>query len=220
MGKYEGLGNFLKKEGHEVLELTFSEIEDILGFPLPKSAYVHRPWWANDENHVQARDGWLSAGYTSQAVDIISQKTRFKRVGIPVIKSPNIDKSLGKDTSPADFERFAQLSMSKYYGVDLSPGKKEEWPKLFDMVSPDDTVVGDAKYLSMVRGQYLPPAKLSVIAEHVWMLEKIEAPIRFLVFGNDRRVPEEWLKRYGHLNTSVEFFFLSNDGVLRKLNEG
>ena len=30
---------------------------------------------------------------------------------------------------------------------------------------------------------------------------------KFLVFGNDRRVPEEWLKRYGKLVKDVNFFF-------------
>lgn len=38
-------------------------------------------------------------------------------------------------------------------------------------------------------------------------MEKADSGIKFLVFGNDRRVPEEWLARYGHLAGDVQFFF-------------
>ncbi len=35
--------------------------------------------------------------------------------------------------------------------------------------------------------------------------------------GNDRQVPELWLKRYGHLASGVAFCFLADDGKLEKL---
>jgi len=50
----------------------------------------------------------------------------------------------------------------------------------------------------------------TVIAEHVWLLENTNADRKFLVFGNDRRVPEQWLERYGPLVRSVEFYFLDD----------
>ena len=87
------------------------------------------------------------------------------------------------------------------------------------MVSADCDIVGDAKYLTLVRGQRLPPAKFSVIAEHVWLLEKTGAPMTFLVFGNDRQVPELWLQRYGKLASGVSFYFLSDDGTLEALTD-
>jgi len=71
----------------------------------------------------------------------------------------------------------------------------------------------------MVRGKKLPPAKFSVISEHVWMLEKIDAETKFLVFGNDKRVPLEWLKRYGIFNNTVSFYYLSDNGKLELLNK-
>jgi len=101
---------------------------------------------------------------------------------------------------------------------ELRPRRKKGWPKLFDIVSGDYQIVGDVKYMSMVKGKALPPAKFSVIAEHVWMLEKIDAATKFLVFGNDKKVPEEWLKRYGKLVRSVKFYFLTEDGKLTELN--
>ena len=62
------------------------------------------------------------------------------------------------------------------------------------MVSEDYTVVGDAKFLTLVRNKKLPPAKFMEIAGHVWLLERLPAKQRFLVFGNQRQVPERWLK--------------------------
>ena len=35
--------------------------------------------------------------------------------------------------------------------------------------------------------------------------------------GNDRQVPELWLKRYGHLASGVAFYFLADDGKLEEL---
>jgi len=90
-------------------------------------------------------------------------------------------------------------------------------PKAFDLVSPDGSIIGDAKYFTLVKGQRLPPAKFSVIAEHVWLLEKTDASTRFLVFGNQREVPRLWLKRYGYLVAAVDFYFLSEDGALELL---
>ncbi|MFN2242037.1 MAG: hypothetical protein ACK2U2_07105, partial [Anaerolineae bacterium] len=84
----------------------------------------------------------------------------------------------------------------------------------WDMVSPDGDIVGDAKYFTLVHGQRLPPAKFSVIGEHVWLLEKTEAPTTFLVFGNDRQVPE----LYGSLVAGVSFFFLDDEGDLEQLS--
>ena len=91
-------------------------------------------------------------------------------------------------------------------------------PKKFDLVSEDGTIVGDAKYFDMVRGQNTPPAKFSIIAEHVWLLEKAHARVKFLVFGNNRRVPTVWLKKYGHLVQSVSFLFLHENGDLEMLD--
>ena len=119
--------------------------------------------------------------------------------------------------TPRAFEKVAQQRMSEYFGVPLAPGTVPGVPKEFDLVSPDGKIVGDAKYFTLVRGQRLPPAKFSAIAEYVWLLEKTGAPTRFLLFGNDRRVPELWLKRFGNLVSGVAFFFLDDDGTLEQL---
>ena len=117
------------------------------------------------------------------------------------------------------FEELARSAMSVHFGIPLTAGKAPGVPKEFDMVSPDGDIVGDAKYFTLVRGERPPPAKFSVIAEHVWLLEKTGASTTFLVFGNDRDVPELWLQRYGNLVSGVSFYFLTDDGVLEWLTQ-
>lgn len=131
----------------------------------------------------------------------------------PGIASRQMEKGL----SPGAFEALARQVMSAHFGVPLTAGEVLGVPKRFDLVSPDRRIVGDAKYLTLVRGQRLLPAKFSVIAEHVWLLEKTGASITFLVFGNDRHVPVLWLQRYGGLISNVDFYFLTDDGVLERL---
>lgn len=120
--------------------------------------------------------------------------------------------------TPALFERLAEQVLADYFQVSLTQRSVPGVPKRFDLVSADYTVVGDAKFYTLVNGESLPPAKFSVIAEHVWLLERTPATHRFLVFGNDRRVPELWLKRYGHLVRDVAFFYLTDGGDLALLN--
>jgi hypothetical protein len=117
----------------------------------------------------------------------------------------------------ARFEELARARLTEHYHTSLEPGSVAKIPKRFDFVSPDQQVVGDAKYYTLVGGLGLPPAKFSIIAEHVWLLERTAAPVQFLVFGNDRSVPVQWLKRYGHLAPQITFLFLADSSDLEDL---
>lgn len=125
--------------------------------------------------------------------------------------------TVGRPLTPRGFEVLARRVLIDHYGVTLSPGSVAGVRKEFDFVSGDGRIVGDAKYYTLVRRTQLPPAKFSVIAEHVWLLEKTGASIRFLVFGNDRQVPIMWLERYSNLVSGVTFYFLTDDGRLEEL---
>ena len=83
--KYESLELHLRSVPATVREVTlqFSELEQILGGPLPQSARTHRPWWANqkDSKSRPQAHAWLSAGFE---VDTVNQSggggwVRFKR---------------------------------------------------------------------------------------------------------------------------------------------
>ena len=117
-----------------------------------------------------------------------------------------------------EFQEHARLKMGAHFNVALKEHKPSGSPKKFDFVSQTEDIVGDAKYLTLVRRESLPPAKFMEIAGHVWLLEKLPgAKRRFLVFGNQRRVPEWWLEKYGTLLTTVEFYFLGENGTLDQL---
>jgi hypothetical protein len=58
-----------------------------------------------------------------------------------------------------------------------------------------------------------------IVDKHVWLLEKTGALVKFLVFGNDRQVPELWLKRFRRLVSGVAFFFRTDDGKLEALTK-
>jgi hypothetical protein len=79
MSKYEPLPQFLELARSSIKRLSFTEIERILGFKLPKSAYEHEAWWSNNATgHSHAR-AWLSAGWRTQDVDLGGRKVTFQR---------------------------------------------------------------------------------------------------------------------------------------------
>ncbi|WP_226087492.1 hypothetical protein [Mesobacillus sp. S13] len=77
-GKYLPIYNYLCSIKKKETTLSFKEIEELLGFPLPKSAYIHNAWWANDiGNHTQAKS-WLMAGWKTKNVDLRKTVTFIK----------------------------------------------------------------------------------------------------------------------------------------------
>lgn len=120
--------------------------------------------------------------------------------------------SVPKPFTYGEFEGLARRVLSAHYGRPLSTGSVVGVRKKFDFVSADGQIVGDAKYFTRVGGARLPPAKCSVIAEHVWLLERTRSPETFLVFGNDLEVPTLWLERWGNLLLNTKLYFPSDDG--------
>ena len=116
-----------------------------------------------------------------------------------------------------EFEKLARKTMSCHFGVRLIEKNPKGFPKKFDMVSVDESIIGDAKYLTLVHGEKFPPAKMMEITGHVWLLEKVNANTRFLIFGNQKYVPKLWLEKYGSYKQNVTFYFINKDGSLEKL---
>jgi hypothetical protein len=76
--KYDGLGAFLGKKSGSRVTLSFAEVEKILGFSLPDSAYHHRPWWANG-GHSQC-EAWMRVGWQVDKVQM-GQSVSFVKAG-------------------------------------------------------------------------------------------------------------------------------------------
>ncbi len=77
--KYSALTTYFEKCDEEKIQLSFLEIERILGFELAYSAYQHSAFWANTESHSIAF-GWLDAGYKTQNVNIKARIVEFIKV--------------------------------------------------------------------------------------------------------------------------------------------
>ena len=76
--KYKKLAEYLYENWNRCIELTYSEIEAILGFSLPPTAYnLPQSYWANTETHSYAKGSWLAVGYKAKV--IAAQKIRFER---------------------------------------------------------------------------------------------------------------------------------------------
>jgi hypothetical protein len=92
-----------------------------------------------------------------------------------------------------------------------------DFPKEFDFVSEDGTIIADIAQISMVSGEKLMLAKFSMVSEMVWLLEKVPAERRILIFtGDTEELPQNWLSRLGAL-TTVEFFFIDEFGKMKQL---
>lgn len=82
-GKYAPLFRHLAALDVGSWRATFREVESILGFTLPNSARVHRPWWSNqaDGGHSHAL-AWHAAGWKTRAVDLTAEVLVFERMAV------------------------------------------------------------------------------------------------------------------------------------------
>ncbi|WP_419165806.1 DUF7662 domain-containing protein [Candidatus Palauibacter sp.] len=80
-GKYAPLYAHLCARGGHEWRTTFSKLERILGFGLPGSARIHRPWWSNpgrSGGHSHAFS-WVAAGWRTKSVDMEAETLIFVR---------------------------------------------------------------------------------------------------------------------------------------------
>jgi hypothetical protein len=65
----------------EHIELTFDQVEAILGTPLPKSATKLTTWWTNVHPKIQShRTVWLNNGWVVAEFDLQARWVKFRRV--------------------------------------------------------------------------------------------------------------------------------------------
>jgi hypothetical protein len=82
MSRYGPLSELLEGSTATYVSLTFAKIENILGFPLPRSASPYRGWWGNENAaaaHSQCR-AWLRAGFRVSTVDLVNLTVSFRRL--------------------------------------------------------------------------------------------------------------------------------------------
>lgn len=79
MSKYNALRRHLESEAGTSVEMSFDEVDTIVG-GLPASARHHSAWWSNEREgrHVQAH-AWMDAGWRVAQVNLTAENVRFTR---------------------------------------------------------------------------------------------------------------------------------------------
>lgn len=120
MTKYSPLIEHLSQLEGEVWNARFSDIERILGFELPASAYDFREWWGNDVTHGRK---WLPSGWKTSEVSISAKTVTFRRnlasaaEGKAVVKLPR-----ARATAPAEFHDWdSALKMDCHVEMEWKP---------------------------------------------------------------------------------------------------
>lgn len=80
-GPYEPLHKYLRDRYANRVVLSFGEIEELLGFPLPTEARLAQDWWIAD--NAVAKSSWVLAN-RSAAVNLIAQVVVYDREEPPV----------------------------------------------------------------------------------------------------------------------------------------
>ena len=92
-GKYQRLYTHLCGMTTQEWRPSFDEIESIIGFELPASARLHRPWWSNQtggNGHSQAL-AWSAAGWETADVDMDAETLLLRRTRQENRHRPRLD---------------------------------------------------------------------------------------------------------------------------------
>jgi hypothetical protein len=197
------------KENETVM--SFSEVAEKIGTKLPESSNDPR-WWGNDRTHTQAKNGWLKAN-----CKVIWTKNGHVKFGRALRQPPKENPG----SSSKSFGELAMMSMSMSLAIGLTPGRLDGCPRELPLVSEDGKVAGDLRFMKMTSGRKTPSAKHSAISEAVLFLGCTKADRLFIAFGNDRAVPESWLRKYRMvLGNRFRFYFIHASGEAEVLYDG
>ena len=94
-GKYQRLYSYLRSLQAQEWRTSFGEIEAVVGFQLPPSARLHRPWWGNQKRsngHSHAL-AWSVAGWETAEVDMDAETLLFRRRHPKAEARPSLDEA-------------------------------------------------------------------------------------------------------------------------------
>ena len=91
-GKYQRLYSHLCSLPDPEWKVSFTDIEAVLGFELPDSARLYRPWWANQAGGGRSQAiAWMAAGWETAKVDIPGETLLFRRRRTATKRRPSLD---------------------------------------------------------------------------------------------------------------------------------
>jgi DNA-binding transcriptional regulator YiaG len=80
--KYSGLHQHLRGRADPTVQLTFAQIEDLLGSALPPSARRGKAFWSNRAGTGLQAAAWLEAGFRVAQVDLGARSVTFSRARV------------------------------------------------------------------------------------------------------------------------------------------
>ena len=99
--KYAPLTRFLRQQEAPRITMTFHEVEEVLGFSLPASAWKYPAWWSNAASGQSQVKSWRDAGWETRDLDLRGRKVTFVRVaGEPVAPAPKVEEPKAAPPSP------------------------------------------------------------------------------------------------------------------------
>ena len=123
MSKYAPLRDFLRSSRGRAIRVGFAELEGILGFRLPDSAYRYPAWWSNNPKGHSHSLAWVDAGWESEQVDVEGRQVTFRRRAGEATAPPST-LAVGQITSP-----FGALRGTVRFARDFDPTEPtgEKW---------------------------------------------------------------------------------------------
>lgn len=89
MSKYKPLSDHLSSHPADEWRASFAEVEEVLGFPLPKTARGSATWWSNGAGRG-ASVAWTGAGWSVADLDRAGESVTFRRLTSSVEPAPSI----------------------------------------------------------------------------------------------------------------------------------
>ena len=156
--KYYKLRQYLSDTKETVLIMSFSEIEEILGFRLNASAYKYPAIWSNSDSHPLAV-AWLNAGYRSEQLSLSRQTIVFRKVGCPSPDSPRIERSRSRNYIPLMTPDTAVSLINDYFNETVKDkhGRYMSWRHCYNAFSQNRNVLDEqtVDYLALHLAFYL-----------------------------------------------------------------
>jgi hypothetical protein len=112
MSKYQPLGDFLRRQKADVVTMTFSQVEKVLGFELPASQN-NPAWWSNNADNNVMTKVWLDAGFRVRNVRLNERELTFYRMTQPsraVVEENNDDTVRLSELSPLALNALSVLA--------------------------------------------------------------------------------------------------------------
>ena len=118
MSKYNPLSARLAGHAGPEWRASFAEIEEVLGFPLPKAARTGAIWWRNTGAQPHQR-AWTGGGWEAADVDHAQGLVTFRKTAAPEPTGEGEFQPPARNDEPAILKR---LEVTPKWGVAIMAG--------------------------------------------------------------------------------------------------